>query len=167
MYNNFLKYENIPLANISKFWQKSTNWKVKKNHPIRLFMVVCLLFLFRLCVCLFCFWFVLVLFVCLFFRLVYHERLTIITLRISLSALPERSMQIRRKRFFNGRRTVPLERDCREIVLYSVLNLLKSVREGLSDGSALDCLTYSVNCQWKDMGLVQEAFQLAFWHSYT
>ena len=44
-------------------------------------------------------------------------------------------VQIRRKRFSNGRWTVPLERECVGIVLYSVL---KSVRWGLSDGSALD-----------------------------
>ena len=44
-------------------------------------------------------------------------------------------MQIRRKRFFSGRWTVPHEQDCVGIVLYSVL---KSVRWGLSDESALD-----------------------------
>ena len=44
-------------------------------------------------------------------------------------------LQIRRKRFFNGRWTVPLDRECVGIVLNSVL---KSVRWGLSDGSALD-----------------------------
>ena len=41
------------------------------------------------------------------------------------------------RRFFNGRWTVLLDGDCREIVLYSVL---KSVRGGFFDGSALDRL---------------------------
>ena len=82
----------------------------------------------------------------LFFIFASCEPLSQFVIPIDKHTVPQNGrVQIRRKRFFNGRWTVPLERDCVGIVLYSVL---KSVRWGLSDGSALDRPPHDAILYW-------------------